>query len=226
MELNNLQGNAARLPYWKRLILHILRIFFQLLYHQFATTYDLIASIVSAGSWQKWVLSVEPYLHGPRILEIGFGPGHLLKALGKKDLIVFGIDESYQMVRLARKRLLRDGISAKLIRGDAQNLPFKCSSFDQVVMTFPDEYILQSSTLSEIQRALVNGGEAVILPLAWVTGRKPWERLVAWVNRVTGEAPQWDARIWVPLDQSGFKSSWEMINYTDSRIVLVHLRKT
>ena len=26
-----------------------------------------------------------------------------------------------------------------------------------------------------------------------------WERLVAWVNRITGEAPEWDERVLEPL---------------------------
>ena len=36
---------------------------------------------------------------------------------------------------------------------------------------------------------LAPGGILVILPMAWITGTLPLERLVAWLLRVVGEAP-------------------------------------
>ena len=38
-----------------KLIAHLLRIFFHLLYHPFAWTYDFIAWAVSLGRWKDWV---------------------------------------------------------------------------------------------------------------------------------------------------------------------------
>jgi ubiquinone/menaquinone biosynthesis C-methylase UbiE len=83
----------------------ILRLFFRLLYHQFAFTYDLVAAAVSFNHWKDWVLSVVPFIDGDRVLEIGHGPGHLQRVLLSRGLIAVGIDESAQMGHIAKRNL-------------------------------------------------------------------------------------------------------------------------
>jgi ubiquinone/menaquinone biosynthesis C-methylase UbiE len=83
----------------------ILRLFFRLLYHQFAFAYDLVAAAVSFNRWKDWVVSVIPFIEGNRVLEIGHGPGHLQRILLSLDLMAIGIDESAQMGRLAKRNL-------------------------------------------------------------------------------------------------------------------------
>ncbi len=209
-----------------RLLTSILRLFFKLLYHQFAWSYDWVAWVVSLGLWQKWVLSVVPYLEGPRTLEIGFGPGHLQVALSRKGITHFGLDESVQMGRTAQRRLIRLGFHPNLIRGDALAMPFAECSFHQVVMTFPSEYILDPASLAEIHRVLYDGGTAIMLPLAWITGRKPLERTVAWINRITGEAADWNEKSLDPLRKAGFMVSWELIEFDTSKVLLVRMVKS
>jgi ubiquinone/menaquinone biosynthesis C-methylase UbiE len=126
-----------------------MRAFFSLLYNQMAWTYDLVAAVVSVGMWTGWVNSVLPYLDGPHILELGHGPGHLQATLQKQaaghpaNLRITGLDKSKQMGRLAHKRLVRQGLNPGLAQGDAQRLPFRDESFNQVVATFPSEYIIR-----------------------------------------------------------------------------------
>jgi 2-polyprenyl-3-methyl-5-hydroxy-6-metoxy-1,4-benzoquinol methylase len=83
----------------------LMRNFFALLYHQFAWTYDFVAAVVSLGMWKQWVSSTLPYLDGPRVLEIGHGPGHLLLALAEKGLKATGLDESRWMGKIALKKI-------------------------------------------------------------------------------------------------------------------------
>jgi ubiquinone/menaquinone biosynthesis C-methylase UbiE len=222
---NNLSATPATASP-KRILIVVLRIFFKLLYHQFAWTYDWVASIVSLGAWQTWVSSVLLYLQGPRVLEIGFGPGHLQVALCQKGLTVYGLDESRQMLRIARSRQTTLGLSSNLVRGVAQTLPFAANCLHQIVMTFPAEYILNPSTITEIHRVLVDGGVAIILPLAWITGQKPLERLAAWVNRVTGETPEWNENSLAPLKTAGFIVSCEMKKFNTSKILIIRLQKS
>ncbi len=215
----------ARFSVPQRILIVTLRIFFRLLYHQLAWTYDGVAWLVSLGNWQRWVLAALPYLHGPNVLEIGFGPGHLQLALLQKKLAAFGLDESPQMVRLANKRLLQFGLRPGLMRGEARSIPLADGSIHQVVLTFPAEFIFSPQTTNEIRRVLVPGGEAVIIALAWLTGRTPWERLVAWINRITGQAPAWNPGMLERLKVDGFDIRWEMVKFPNSMVVVIRMNK-
>ncbi len=163
----------------------LLRFFFYHFYHAFAWTYDFVAAIVSVGRWNDWVRTVIPYLKGQRILEIGYGPGHLQVALRQKGLIAFGLDESRQMGRLALARLKRTGLPAALSRGYAQNLPFGPDCFDCVMATFPSEYIYDPQTLAEAWRVLRPGGRMVVVPMASMGSKKLPDRAASWLFRVT-----------------------------------------
>lgn len=171
-----------------RLIPILLRPIYYLLYHQFAWTYDIVAAFVSLGRWQGWVQAALPYVNG-RVLELGFGPGHLQLSLNEKNLASFGLDESRHMAYQANRRLRNFGAIARLSRGYAQSIPFASGVFDSVVATFPAEYIYAPQTLVEIKRVLVPAGKLIILPMAWITGTRPLERLAAWLFRISGNAP-------------------------------------
>jgi ubiquinone/menaquinone biosynthesis C-methylase UbiE len=206
------------------LILKLLRIFFSLLYHQFAWTYDLVAATVSLGRWKKWVKSTLPYLDG-RVLEIGYGPGHLQAVLGEKSLSAFGVDESRQMARQAERRLKKKGLQARLTRGLSQHLPFRSNAFDAVVATFPSEYIYDPHTLEEAQRVLVPDGRFILVPMAWITGRRPADRLAAWLFRLTGEAPgeprPLPAAVRERFMKAGFQVESELIEVEGSQVLLI-----
>src|SRR3972149_5774722 len=106
----------------------LLRFFFHHFYHNFAWTYDFVAALVSVGRWNEWVFAALPHLRGPRVLEIGFGPGHLQVELNRRGLHAFGLDESRQMLRHAQANLARKRLPAALSRGYAQFLPFAADS--------------------------------------------------------------------------------------------------
>ena len=212
-----------------RFIRLILRPIYALLYHQFAWTYDFVAAVISLGHWNEWVRSSLPYVQGPRVLEIGHGPGHLQLALHERGFQVFGLDESRQMSRQAARRLRKKEVDVNLSRGYAQSLPFTQNTFQSVALTFPSEYIFDPRTLTEIRRVLAPDGRLVILPLAWITGKCPLERLAAWLFRVTGEAPGKPGELNPELKslfaRAGFEAHKETLQQESSLLLFILARK-
>ena len=226
--MNN-SSEQYRIPFYVRLLFWPLRIFFYLLYHQFAWTYDWVAAIVSLGLWQSWVLSIMPYLEGDHILELGFGPGHLQRALWGKESMsasIFGLDASPQMGRIAWRNLKRSGIVPNLVNGNARNLPFSNDAFGSVAATFPTEYIFHVSTLAEIYRVLKPGGRMVVLTSAFITGRRRQERSAAWLFRVTGQSSPLERRLLSPARQAGFQVRVEEVKLKTSVLMLLIAEKS
>jgi len=207
-----------------RLIQNLLKFFFSMLYHQFAWTYDFVSALVSLGRWQDWVQAALPYLHG-RVLEIGFGPGHLQISMNQGGIPAFGLDESQQMTIQASRRLRRIKINTRLSRGYAQRLPFTNDTFDCVAATFPSEYIYEMQSLQEINRVLVPEGHLVILPMAWITGTSLPDRLAAWIFRLSGEAPGKPKPISPALkhlfEQARFDIRNEIIEIRASKVLVI-----
>jgi ubiquinone/menaquinone biosynthesis C-methylase UbiE len=227
----------------------LLRLFFYLLYHPFAFTYDLVAAIVSLGRWKDWVLSVVPFIEGNRILEIGHGPGHLQRVLLSRGIFAVGIDESAPMSRLAKRNLRRSfnskrndshsaSTSAKakiqhiaytqisLTRGVGEHLPFSNDSFDSVVATFPSEYITDADTLAEVKRCLVNGGRFIVLPVAMLMGRGLLDRVMAFVFRVTHQVPEdpidiFSRKFEAPFLEAGFQVEVRRVEVRSSLLLIV-----
>ena len=186
-------------------------VFFRLLYHQFAWSYDLVAAIVSFGKWKDWVRSIVKYLEPVSTLELGFGPGHLQSYLLSRKYPIYGVDLSPQMCQIASHRLKSDGLSKNISCATSTALPFPDNSFRQAIATFPSEYILFPETLTEVRRVLKPGGKLVILAMARLTGRTIPERIMALVYHTTGQTIDLEnrtlERILQPFSTLGFKVS-------------------
>lgn len=201
----------------------ILRVFFKLLYHQLAFAYDLVAASVSFNRWKDWVKNVMPLIEGNRILEIGYGPGHLHRVLLDRGLLAVGIDESKQMGYLAKRRA---GASARLTRGLAQRLPFSSESFDTVISTFPAAFITDPHTLAEAKRCLANGGRFVVLPVAW-----PKNPFLDWLFKVTGESPAEalelvKVKFREPFVKAGFETKVQTLDVKSSMLLIIVATKS
>jgi ubiquinone/menaquinone biosynthesis C-methylase UbiE len=162
---------------------------FKRLYHEFAWTYDGVAWLVSVGLWRRWTAAALPFLQG-RVLELGFGPGHLQLALAAHPQHhAVGLDRSPQMAAQAARRLRRHGFTPQLIQGTALTLPFPAARFDTVLATFPAEYILAPETVAEIRRVLTPTGRLVIVDAAQLHTEGLYTRLIDLAYRLTLQAP-------------------------------------
>jgi len=204
-----------------RLLTASLELFFKLLYNQLAWIYDWVAAIVSVGRWNDWVSAVIPDLGGPRILELGHGPGHLQVSLARCKSLVYGIDTSQQMGRLAYHRLSKSGFSPNLVSGFGEDLPFAAGGFDQVVATFPSGYIFEETTLAGILRVLAPGGKLVILPLAWINPGGFLDRMAARLFRITGQSPEWNMNLAQVFLTAGFQIQIDRRHLASSDVLII-----
>jgi ubiquinone/menaquinone biosynthesis C-methylase UbiE len=187
------------------------------LYHHLASFYDLISSTVSLGRWREWTFQTIPYITGPVILEVGHGPGHLLRELAERGIPVFGVDESRQMVRIASKntRYLHvenpESKPVVLTRARAEYLPFSSSVFDSIVATFPTNFILNQDALRNMHRILKYQGRVVILLNARFVrnglSKWPLEKL----DRIIPKSPldNSEESYRVPFEKAGFQVAFK-----------------
>ena len=69
------------------------------------------------------------FLHEKQILDVGCGIGRILKFYAHFSNNISGVDFSRNMLNICKNNVL----SAKLVNGDACNLPFKDKCFDVVI---------------------------------------------------------------------------------------------
>jgi ubiquinone/menaquinone biosynthesis C-methylase UbiE len=221
------------LPAWW---MALVRFGFRLLYQELAWTYNLVSWIVSLGEWRSWQLAALPFIQGPRVLEVGHGPGHMLLALQNGRYQVTGLDLSPQMGRLAQRRTQR---TVPLVRGAVQTLPFAPASFDTVLATFPTDYIIAPETLASIHRVLTSNGRLVIVPEGHLTGGRTLHRLIAWLFVITGQQASTETpanhpdtawyTLWEPFQQAftaaGFHTTIHPIRLPRSGVTLLVAHK-
>jgi ubiquinone/menaquinone biosynthesis C-methylase UbiE len=198
-------------------------------YHSFAWTYDIVAAIVSRGRWRDWGRAALPYVTGLRILEIGFGPGHLQVELNQEGRTAFGLDESAQMNRRAQAALRRESFSTRLARGYAQSLPFASASFDSVLTTFPSQYIADLRTHAELLRVLRPGGRLVVLPVAGLHSPGIYDRLAKWLFHITAQnaevSPALETHFRDMFADEGFNVQVTPVEIRDSTVLIVVAEK-
>ncbi len=168
---------------WRRFI----RLGFRLLYNEMAWTYGVVSWLVSLGDWREWQRAALPLVEGQDVLEIGYGPGHMLLALAEGGYRVVGLDLSPYMGRQATRRLKQAGYAIPLVCGDVAELPLANASFDTVLATFPTDYIMDSAVLTGVNRVLRGDGRFLIIPGAVFTGPNFSHRFIEWLYAITGQ---------------------------------------
>ncbi|TSC75931.1 MAG: type 11 methyltransferase [Parcubacteria group bacterium Gr01-1014_30] len=121
---------------------------------------------LSNQNYKRWIL---PFVdeamqtlnvESGKVLDIGCGPGLLVKELAKrsKNLRVIGVDVSPEAIKLAKKNC-RSLKNVKFLRGDVTSLPFPNGTFDLIVCKDSfHEFPNLRKALQEVMRVLKPGG--------------------------------------------------------------------
>ena len=108
------------------------------------------------------------------VLDLGAGPGAYTRALGARGHKCFGLDYSWNVIKVAKRR----DEAGRYLQGEAYHLPFHDDSFDAVLCVG----VLQSlqsigDAMSEMQRVLKPQGYLLLdglNSLFWLHGARSW----------------------------------------------------
>ena len=153
------------------------------LFSKIASNYDLANRVLSLGMDIGWRKTLVGWSHrfkpdAERILDLACGTGDVVKEAKKvfpKGVRYIGLDPCGEMLNVARKRL--DG-EIPLVRGVAENLPFKEGVFDVVFISFGlRNFSDRKQALGEIYRVLKPGGVVSVLEFTKPVGKNPLSAL-------------------------------------------------
>ena len=133
-----------------------------LLFGRLTSLYDAWTWVISLGRWRAWQLTAVSHVQGPRILELGCGPGHLVAAIAATGSACCALDNSIGMLKQARKNTAREDTTVSLVRGLAQELPFTSGSFDTAILCFSGLAWLPQ-VLAECRRILSPSGLLLVV---------------------------------------------------------------
>ncbi len=196
----------------------------RLVFGPLAPWYDGWTWAISLGRWRSWQLTALPHVVGPRVLEIGCGPGHLLAAMAESGAQCWGADRSARMLALARRNLRRGGIEAPLVRCVGQQLPFKGDSFDTVVLCFSGLAWIPE-VLGEVRRVMASAGSLVVVDEVSFPRRTPSTRFIRWALSLFDceeEAAPHD----LPVREAGLLPRVEEYPLSDSIVRLLVAQKS
>src|SRR5437899_979612 len=102
------------------------------------------------------------------LLDIGTGTGRMLEVLGPRVTHALGIDQSREMLAVARVNLERAGLSNSIVRlGDMYQMPLADNSFDAVVIHQVLHYADRpEAAIAEAARVLRPNGILVVVDFA------------------------------------------------------------
>lgn len=124
--------------------------------------YDFFLNLITfkrIDLWQRELLSMLSS-EGNR-LDVGTGTGEVLLKSQNKGLRV-GMDLSVQMLKVAKSKCK----ACKFVVGDAENMPFKDSSFGSITLSLVYRHLLsRRAFLKEAKRVLRKDGQMALLDI-------------------------------------------------------------
>jgi demethylmenaquinone methyltransferase / 2-methoxy-6-polyprenyl-1,4-benzoquinol methylase len=127
--------------------------------------YDRMGAALSFGQdprWRRALLDAIDPRPGQRVLDVATGTGLVAFGLARRGAEVVGLDQSDQMLAVARRRLAdRPELSGRIsfVQGEAEHLPFEDHAFDALTFTYLLRYVDdRAATMRELARVVKPGG--------------------------------------------------------------------
>ena len=134
-------------------------------------TYDFMNDLMSFGlhrTWKEKVVSLLEIYKDSLVLDLASGSGDISKKIKEKcDCKCIALDANMEMLEIAKKR--NNSFEPFYIYGNAENLPFKKSIFDYVVVSFGLRNFNDiPKSLRQIHRVLKSNGTFICLEFSEV----------------------------------------------------------
>ena len=128
--------------------------------------YDWMGAVLSFGQDPRWratlVDQINP-LPGQRVLDVASGTGLVAFALAQRGCDVVGLDQSEDMLSVARRHLdERPDPKPRItfVKGQAEALPFEDGEFDALTFTYLLRYVDDpAATMRELARVIKPGAK-------------------------------------------------------------------
>lgn len=158
---------------------------FDKIYSKSTLVYDIAVKLMPV--WKTWIKKAIPYIQGSKVLEVSFGTGYLMTQYASR-FETFGIDYNKEMVKTARKNLLKKRLNANIVQGNVESLPYGDEYFDSLVNTmafsgYPDG----EKAMSEMIRVLKPGGKLILIDINYPKNRNTVGMLMTRFWILTGD---------------------------------------
>jgi demethylmenaquinone methyltransferase/2-methoxy-6-polyprenyl-1,4-benzoquinol methylase len=131
-------------------------------------TYDRYARLFSFGQdarWRRFLVSRIDADAGDTVLDVATGTGAVaIELVRRTGCAVVGVDQSPEMLAVARTRVARAGLGGRihLVEADAERLPFRDAEFAGLTFTYLLRYVRDpAATIRELARVVRPGGVVV-----------------------------------------------------------------
>ena len=157
------------------------------LFDNIAPDYDKLNHILSLNidkGWRKKAVREIVDVQSPiAVLDVACGTGDFTIEIAQKAAKgsrVTGIDLSEGMMKIGREKIKAAGVSADMVQGDCEALPYADGTFDRISVGFGVRNFEHLEIgLQEMLRVLKPGGKLVILELS-----VPSKSLVRWFYKL------------------------------------------
>jgi len=129
--------------------------------------YDVVHHVFGLRPIHREMITLAGLRDGHRVLDVGCCTGNLLRSTGKlhPEVDLVGLDPDGQSLRRAGRKARRAGVTVRLDRGFAQELPYPDASFDRVFSSLMLHHLdgpSKDALLSEVRRVLRPDGMLIL----------------------------------------------------------------